>query len=174
MASFDVLSVAPRSSTLAGARGMSRTRWGFRIAMSETEPQTGEAMRQVRVLAIEDDPEVRDVLRDLLASEGCSFTSMDAALGAAGQVRRMRPDVILLDLGLPYRPGVWLLAELKADPSTASIPVIILSALTELLTAEQRAMAAAVIPKPFDADALVDTIRAACGPIRSSPSPHTP
>jgi CheY-like chemotaxis protein len=130
-------------------------------------------MRQVRVLAVDDDPELRDVLKDLLASEGCSVISMDAALGAAGLVRRMRPDVILLDLGLPYRSGVWLLAELKADPRTASIPVIILSALTEVLTAEQRAMAAAVIPKPFEADALIDTVRAACGPI-SSPSPHTP
>jgi CheY-like chemotaxis protein len=133
----------------------------------------GNAMRQIRVLAVEDDPEVRDVLSDLLQSEGCSFTAMDAALGAAGLVRRTWPDVVLLDLGLPYRSGVRLLIELKADPSTASIPVIILSAMIEVLTAEQRAMAAAVIAKPFDTDALVDTVKAACGLVPCSPSPYT-
>jgi CheY-like chemotaxis protein len=69
---------------------------------------------------------------------------------------------VLLDLGLPYRPGSSLLGELKADPETWDIPVVVVSALTETLTEERRALAAAIVSKPVEATTLVDAVEKAC------------
>ena len=113
-----------------------------------------------RVLVIEDDPDISTLLRTILEGGGYAVTARESALGAWGLVRTLRPDVILLDLALPYRSGASLLAELKADSDTAPIPVIVVSAFVERLTAERRALAATVIPKPFSPRELLDAVRA--------------
>ena len=69
--------------------------------------------------------------------------------------------MILLDLGLPYWSGASLLVELKADPHTASIPVVVASGSPEALSSARRALATAVIGKPFELQALLDTVGAA-------------
>ena len=112
-------------------------------------------MERYRVLVIEDDETQKDLLTDVLDSEGYAVTSTDVALGAAALVRRLRPHVILLDLGLPYRSGGLLLTELKADPRTAPIPVLVVSAYAEALPAARRATVTYVIDKPFELHALL-------------------
>jgi two-component system, NtrC family, nitrogen regulation response regulator NtrX len=124
-------------------------------------------MRRRRVLVIDDDPDLRGILTDLLEDEGYAVTTAEAVLGAMALARRLRPDVILLDLGLPYRSGASLLPELKADPSTADIPVVVVSGMPEVLTAERRAMAAGVVAKPFDTEVLLAAVRAARRPART-------
>ena len=118
-------------------------------------------MERYHVLIIEDDETLTDALVDVLGSAGYTVTSTSVALGATSLVRRLRPDVILLDLGLPYRSGASLLVELKADPHTASIPVVVASGSPEALSAGRRALATAVIGKPFELQALLDTVGAA-------------
>jgi CheY-like chemotaxis protein len=66
-----------------------------------------------------------------------------------------------LDLGLPYRSGAALLADLKAHPATAVIPVIVVSAYTDALPRERAALAAAVIAKPFAPATLLAALHAA-------------
>ena len=117
---------------------------------------------QPHVLVIEDDQGIRDLLTDTLQGEGYVVTSTESALGAATLVRRLHPRVILLDLGLPYRSGGSLLHDLKSDPATAEIPVLVVSALSESLSPERRAMAAGVVPKPFRSDTLLSAVRRAC------------
>ena len=119
-------------------------------------------MKRQRVLVIEDDPSIRDVLTDLLVSAGYEVTATESVFGAQALVKRRRPAVILLDLGLPYRSGASLLAALKADATTASIPIIIISALPNTLTAERRALASYVIEKPFDVEAVLSRVRGLC------------
>ena len=114
-----------------------------------------------RVLVIEDDPRLVGLLIATLESEGYDVAVTESALGAVELVRRVQPAVILLDLGLPYRSGGSVLADVKADPDLAPIPVIIVSALADSLPDERKAMAAAVITKPFSPNALLDAIRAA-------------
>lgn len=118
--------------------------------------------RQHRILVVEDEPEISRVLADLLSTTGYDVTITESVFGAAGLVRSLEPCVVLLDLGLPYRPGTSLLLELKSDPRTADVPVVIISGLPETLSEERRAMATAVLAKPLDMTVLLDTIHDAC------------
>jgi DNA-binding response OmpR family regulator len=122
-------------------------------------------MEPLRALIVEDEPALQDVLQQVLADDAPApaVTAVDSALAAGRLARRLRPDVVLLDLGLPYRSGLALLKELKADPGTAQIPVVIVSGLVEQLRPEVRALADAVIGKPFHIEELRDTVRAVCG-----------
>ncbi len=114
------------------------------------------------ILVIEDDPDHQRLLAEILELAGYAVTVADSALGAAALARRHQPDLILLDLGLPYRSGASLLAELKADPRTAAIPVLVVSAAAESLSDERRALAAAVVSKPFSPRALLEAMSVAC------------
>jgi len=117
-------------------------------------------MRQPLVLIVEDDPNVSDLLSDILTTLGhYEVMTMDSVFGAAGLIRRLEPAAILLDVGLPFRPGTDLLDELESDSRTADVPVIIISGMTESLSEERRARAAAVLTKPIDPALLLDTLR---------------
>jgi CheY-like chemotaxis protein len=111
------------------------------------------------ILVIEDDSRIQELLEEMLTGSGYRVEATDSALGAAALVRRLRPDAVLLDLGLPYRSGATVLHELKVDPQTHDIPVVILSAMTETLTPERRAMADAVLSKPVSLNGLLTTLR---------------
>ena len=69
-----------------------------------------------RILIVEDDPGCRALLQAIFVSHGFRVTSTDSVLGAPELIERLRPDVIVLDLALPYRSGASWLVELKADP----------------------------------------------------------
>ncbi|XYD08006.1 response regulator [Methylobacterium sp. NMS12] len=81
-----------------------------------------------RVLVIDDDPNVPDLVRQLLDSERCTVDWV--ADGAAGleRIAQARPSVILLDLLMPRMDGLAFLDALQADPSARSIPVVVLTA----------------------------------------------
>ncbi len=128
------------------------------------------AGRMSDVVVVEDDPLMADLLGDLLSDEGYSVTVLPSAFGAREAVQRRRPSAVVLDLGLPYRSGAALLADLKADPATASIPVVVVSALTEALPPDRSALAAAVIGKPFQLRALLDALCAAGAHLRPAES----
>jgi CheY-like chemotaxis protein len=119
-------------------------------------------MARQRVLVVEDEPDIINILTDLLSSAGYEVTTTESVFGASALVRQLDPCVILLDLGLPYRPGTTLLAELKADPRTADVPILVVSGLPEALTNERRAQAAAVISKPLDIASLLNAVQSAC------------
>ncbi len=118
-------------------------------------------MGRERILLVEDEADIVNVLTDLLSTAGFDVTTTDSVFGAASLVRQLDPCVVLLDLGLPYRPGTTLLAELKADPRTVDVPVLVISGLPETLTPERRAQATAVLTKPIDISSLFAAIESA-------------
>jgi DNA-binding response OmpR family regulator len=124
-----------------------------------------ETDRQHRLLVIEDEDRIRELLTWILLTSGYAVTATDSALGTSVLLRKIKPDVVLLDIGLPYESGVSLLRSLKTDRETAGIPVVIVSAIPEVLTAERRAMAAAVVKKPFTADQVLEAVRRALLPL---------
>ena len=89
------------------------------------------AMAGERILLIEDEPDIAEVLQYNLEKEG--FQVELASRGDAGleAVRRESPELILLDLMLPGLDGLELTRLLKRDPSTAHLPIVMLTARSE-------------------------------------------
>lgn len=81
-----------------------------------------------KILIVEDDPVARQVLHVLLKSKYEVFVSGDAMAGLI-EVRNRKPDLIILDLGLPAGGGLSLLQRVKAIPALSVIPVLIVSGL---------------------------------------------
>jgi CheY-like chemotaxis protein len=115
-----------------------------------------------RVLVVKEDATDRAVMRAVLSASGLDVTTTDSALSASQLVLALRPNVILLDLALTYRSGAAWLAELKADPRKADIPVLVVTALSDVLPDERRALAADVIAKPIHPRTLTERVRLAC------------
>ncbi|MCL6521417.1 MAG: response regulator [Firmicutes bacterium] len=106
------------------------------------------------VLAVDDKPYIRQLLATDLGLQG--YTVLEAADGAEALelAARRRPDVVLLDLLMPGLDGYEVLRRLRADPATADLPVIILSARTELDGPPEVPGAQGYLVKPFDLDDL--------------------
>jgi two-component system, OmpR family, KDP operon response regulator KdpE len=112
------------------------------------------------ILVIEDDAAIREVLRALLASGG--FRVMEAATAARGEVesRAGKPDLLLVDLGLPDGDGLTVIRNVR---SWSSVPIIVLSARTmeDQKVAALDAGADDYMTKPFGAAELLARVRAA-------------
>ena len=117
--------------------------------------------KRPRILIVEDDPSTAAFLVDLLSQEGYEVTLTGSAVGASALLKRLCPNAIVLDLGLPFRSGVSLLADLKADPRTASVPIIVCTAQPEALLPARRALPAAILTKPIDLNRLLDLLQVA-------------
>ena len=85
-------------------------------------------MSALKVLVIEDEPDLRDILLYHLGREGFSIESTHDGFEALQLVRRQRPDVVLLDLMLNGLDGLSVCEQLKADPVSAGLHIIIVSA----------------------------------------------
>lgn len=82
-----------------------------------------------KVVIVEDEPALQDIYRTKLDMEGYEVhTASDGVEGLSTVVSEM-PDVVLLDVVLPIKDGFQVLEDLKANPQTKDIPVIILSNL---------------------------------------------
>ncbi|MEO7980320.1 MAG: ATP-binding protein [Sporichthyaceae bacterium] len=82
---------------------------------------------QVLLLSVDDDPSVAPLLQKMLAAHGYRVFASSSASAAADDARRLQPAAILLDILMPERDGPDILRELKTDPETSTIPVIIVS-----------------------------------------------
>ncbi|MDH3570752.1 MAG: response regulator, partial [Gemmatimonadota bacterium] len=85
-----------------------------------------------RVLIADDDPPVRSAVARLLRSEGLDVLETGDGEDALRLFREERPDLVLLDVVMPGRDGFEICAQLKANPSTALTPVVMLTGLTEV------------------------------------------
>jgi CheY-like chemotaxis protein len=81
-----------------------------------------------KVLLVDDEDQLRRVMRDLLEREGYTVTEARDGIEALDQVDRVGPDIIVLDLNLPGLDGYGVLSHLRSRPATAKIPVIVLTA----------------------------------------------
>lgn len=116
-----------------------------------------------RVVVIDDDPDLATVYEELLGDEGYAVTVLASGLGAPARMREVRPSVIVLDLALPYRSGTSILHLLQDDPATAGVPVVVVSAIADLLPPQELRAAAAVVTKPFEPIAFLATLARVVG-----------
>jgi CheY-like chemotaxis protein len=119
-------------------------------------------MGRGRVLIVEDDADLREMMCLLLAHEGFEAEAVGDGAAALDRLRSAapRPQLILLDLMMPRMDGWQFCREKASDPSLADIPVIVLSAVRRERTEEFAAM---VLPKPLDFEALLSAVRSHCG-----------
>ncbi|MGB6604254.1 MAG: response regulator [Steroidobacteraceae bacterium] len=117
-----------------------------------------QAMHQV--LVIEDEPAIRNVLRVLLTAEGYRCIEADTALRAEIEARSHKPDLLLIDLGLPDDDGLKVIRRVRA---WSPVPIVVLSARTmeEQKVAALDAGADDYVVKPFSAAELLARLRAA-------------
>jgi type II secretory ATPase GspE/PulE/Tfp pilus assembly ATPase PilB-like protein/CheY-like chemotaxis protein len=117
------------------------------------------------VLLVEDEDQLRRVMKDLLEREGYSVAEAGDGVQALDQVDRLAPDIIILDLNLPGLDGYGVLAQLRSRPATRGIPVVVLTAKgdedNEVRVFELGADD--FITKPFRARALSARLEAVLG-----------
>jgi type II secretory ATPase GspE/PulE/Tfp pilus assembly ATPase PilB-like protein/CheY-like chemotaxis protein len=90
------------------------------------QPATGK--RQATILLVDDEDQLRRVMRDLLEREGYAVAEARDGVQALDEVDRHAPDVIVLDLNLPGLDGYTVLSQLRSRQHTREIPVIVLTA----------------------------------------------
>ncbi len=98
--------------------------------LDETPPAAGgvERKRGAMVLLVDDEDDLRRVMRDLLEREGYTVQEARDGVQALDQVDRHAPDIIVLDLNLPGLDGYGVLSQLRSRDATRDIPVIVLTA----------------------------------------------
>ncbi|GAA4729839.1 hypothetical protein GCM10023216_21780 [Isoptericola chiayiensis] len=172
--------------TLRRARQVAPEDAGAPPADGRTAAETGtvehlprESSGPERVIVVDDDPYVVDVLRTLLEEQGydvVGVTDGDSALDAAasGAVA-----AIVLDLAMPGTDGNDVLIALRQDPDLADVPVVIVSVTTPLENPDVSHLAEAWLVKPVDPGRLLRAVRDAVRggarrrPVDTAPQPRT-
>lgn len=119
-----------------------------------------------RVLVVEDEEDLASLVQLNLQLSGYEVTTAPNGRVALDRITQHRPDVVLLDVMMPLVDGWQVLRELKEDPQTQDIPVIMLTALSEERDLIRGHLQGAVryVTKPFEMQALVATIETALAP----------
>jgi DNA-binding response OmpR family regulator len=114
-----------------------------------------------RVLLIEDEANIAEAIRFILGRDGYEVRWSPDGTDMARLMAPGRPDLVILDWMLPVRSGLDILADLKADPTTADIPVLMLSAKGQARDREaaERAGAAHFMTKPFANSEIRERVR---------------
>ncbi len=117
--------------------------------------------RKPRILIIDDDVLVRETVKIALIQADFEAATLEEPSGAEEEIRRSKPDLILLDIYMPDLDGLDLCRRLKADPATARIPVVILTGSRETIDVISGIQAGAFeyLAKPVDSELLIQKIR---------------
>jgi two-component system cell cycle response regulator DivK len=118
-----------------------------------------------RILVVEDQEDLRGVLRDLLIGSG--YAVLEAPDGQAGiaTAKADRPDLILMDIQMPVVDGYEATRQIKADPAVKATPIIAVSSFA-MKGDEEKARAAGCdyyVTKPYSPLQLLRTIRGVLG-----------
>ena len=128
-----------------------------------TDGPTGKALPKKTVLVVEDDESVSSLLVALLEDRGFDAVPAFDGQSAVELARKLVPHLITLDLALPGSDGHEVLESLKSDPRTREIPVVVISAFTQILPAGDRKKLAYLLGKPFDVTEVLEVVQATVG-----------
>jgi len=117
-----------------------------------------DTIKKKTVLVVDDDVELRAILRIALEDEGFNFDSAGNGLAALQKVRKQTPDLVILDLNMPRMGGEELLYAWRAGVETRGVPVIVITATSDALRPTDLGVEA-VFAKPFDVEQLLGCVR---------------
>jgi CheY-like chemotaxis protein len=117
------------------------------------------------ILLVENDPDIRDVILDILERRGYRMLAAEHGRDALRVLRtaEQRPCLILLDLTMPVMSGWEFLAEQASDPEIAAIPVVVMSAVANLEGHEEGKSWAGLLTKPVTLQRLLEAVSQHCG-----------
>jgi EAL domain-containing protein (putative c-di-GMP-specific phosphodiesterase class I)/ActR/RegA family two-component response regulator len=123
------------------------------------------------ILVVDDEEPVRRLLRDCLELDGYEVREAADAMQAIARIGEDIPDCMLLDVMMPGMSGLELLEQLRQDPLTAALPVMMLTAATDDDTTWTGWAngASCYVPKPFDIDNMLDWVAKLCAPPAEEP-----
>lgn len=113
------------------------------------------------ILVIEDDQFIRELMREILESEGYNVATALNGQDALDQLKKTQelPFLIMLDLMMPIKDGFTFRKEQQSDPRLRNIPVIVLSADRQMTTRQNELQATDYIKKPASIDDIVNAVR---------------
>lgn len=126
-----------------------------------------------KVLLVEDDEDTREVLRLILESDGIEVAVARDGLDALNRIGQLReqdprsPSVIVLDYMMPRCSGPQFRQRQLADPEIADVPVILVSAVSDLSSRAALLKPFAMLQKPIDPNQLTSVVREACDAYRN-------
>lgn len=131
------------------------------------EPDNGDS----GVLVVDDDPEIRDGIVELLREEGHeAFGAVHGGQALEKLAAGPRPSLILLDLMMPVMDGVAFRAKQLEDPEIADIPVAVISAFRDVEETAKALGAKAVLKKPIDLSDLFEVVNRYAGDGNDQPA----
>lgn len=119
-----------------------------------------------KILVVDDEALLRAMLRDALEEAGYAVVVAENGRDGIASAKADRPDCILLDVMMPGLDGYQTCAAIKADPDLADIPVLLISATTDLRVIDraEQVGAAEVLPKPVPMEQLQQALAIALNP----------
>jgi len=124
----------------------------------------------MRLLLVDDDPGLRALVRTTFEVVDVDLREAEDAVEAAGVLRAHKPDVIVLDVGMPGIDGLAFCRELKDDPGTRDVPIVLLTGSDGATTmAAEAAGADALVRKPFSPLELLALVERLAAGIHAPP-----
>jgi len=115
-----------------------------------------------RILVIDDDPGIREVVRRVLTADGYEVTALDSAEELESTLATLQPHLLLCDVMMPGRDGLEICRIVRADPQCAAVPIIVMTA--KLFEEDRRAAllagATECLQKPFENERLTALVAA--------------
>jgi CheY-like chemotaxis protein len=131
--------------------------------MSDTPPSDAAEVRPPLVLVVDDDPDVREVVDQLLARAGYERAIAASGEEAVSILEQRTPALIVLDLNMPGMDGWSVAALVRKHEKTARIPILVMTGLTQNVeNAARRAGATAFAMKPIDPKRFVKEVKRLC------------
>lgn len=117
-------------------------------------------VKNVRVLVIDNDNDILDVLNEALTYEGYEVSSLCHVDNILPELQKYHPDIVIMDYLLNGVNGGELCHQIKINTPTAELPVLMISAYPPVLQSLGNCGCNVFIPKPFDLDHIVNSIQA--------------
>jgi CheY-like chemotaxis protein len=117
-------------------------------------------MNRYKILIVDDDPKMLELTEAMLIPAGYYTVTLKDSTKMMDTVQKVEPDLILLDIMMPFEDGYTILNKLKKGPNRSNIPIVMVTALADEGNKFIAAIdgASAYITKPIDKQVLLETI----------------
>lgn len=117
-------------------------------------------IQTARVLVIDDEPEITDIVETFLTEAGYTVTVENSSRRAVSKAREFKPDVVILDIMMPDMDGYQVCQDMKQDPNLAGTPIVFLTGKdrSDDMGRSFKAGGDMFIKKPFSCERLLEIV----------------